>query len=257
MKTKFQNACTGFGLGLLISASSALGMGNASGKESSVGGGFQPGDLIGYLKNTYYKVPDEKDFAGEAKTARIRTLDGDVIARVSPRFKDEADIEGTGRLANGTVVNFAGMSGPFWARERRYSVTRNPWGDGYRKCPLHPFHTVAVDREQVPLGSIVKIVETENMLLPDGTRHNGLWRAEDTGSAITWNRVDLFIGLEKYETQMLTLTHQGIDHMDALTVKMVTLPGTDCRVSPGEFTPPSNPTLVQSLFHAPPSMPQL
>jgi 3D (Asp-Asp-Asp) domain-containing protein len=108
--------------------------------------------------------------------------------------------------------------------ESRFDVTVHGWGRGVGNCPLVPLHTIAADPSQIPQGAIVRIDETVGMLLPDGTRHDGLWRAEDVGSAIQHDRVDIFVGRKKYAKY---LTMAGIDHMEALTVTLVEHPTSD------------------------------
>lgn len=213
----------------------AFGGGSKSGGGGSGGGGnggnsgWRRGDQVGMLRNTYYYLTNESDYSGP-KNSRIKNSSGGTIAMVSANYKAATDIEGSGKLADGRVINFAGVFGG----EIRYMLTQNPWGDAaYKRCPLHPFHTVAVNSSQVPLGSVIEIVETIGMVLPDGSIHNGLWRADDVGGAIGSDRVDLFIGLKKNETVLRTLTNKGITHLKALTAKFYrSAADSDCHFSP-------------------------
>ena len=70
-------------------------------------------------------------------------------------------------------------------------------GVGHRDslgCRVTAMRTLAVDPRVIPKRSIVYIRETVGMTLPDGSVHDGLWYASDTGGAIRGNIVDLFTG---------------------------------------------------------------
>jgi 3D (Asp-Asp-Asp) domain-containing protein len=173
------------------------------------------------LRNTHYYTLFESDY-NDPVSAPILNPSGAKIATVSPRFKKDLLMEGSGKLKDGRVLNYATSVGGI----HRYVVSPNAWGNGVGKCALVPFHTVAVDRRIVPLGSIVYIDETKGMPLPDGTLHDGVWRAEDIGSAIQNDRVDLYIGKRGWNT---TLSRYKIKHLQALTVRILALPdGESC-----------------------------
>ena len=70
-------------------------------------------------------------------------------------------------------------------------------GVGHRDslgCSLAPMRTLAVDPTVIPKRSIVFIKETVGMQLPNGSTHDGLWYASDTGGAIRGQTIDLFTG---------------------------------------------------------------
>lgn len=171
-------------------------------------------DSLGKYRNTYYYLVLEEDYPRTPLTAEVRTMRDTVLAKVHPRFKSDLDIEGSGKLVDGRVVNFAGRK----ARETRYRFTSSPDGDGVGQCALVPFRTVAVDPNRIPLGSLVRIEETVGMKLPDGSLHDGLWRAEDVGSAIQKDRIDLFVGTIH---QAHLLEKAGIEHLQALSLTLV------------------------------------
>ena len=54
--------------------------------------------------------------------------------------------------------------------------------------------TAAIDPRIIPKRSILFIKETVGMALPDGTVHDGIWYASDTGGAIKGRRIDLYAG---------------------------------------------------------------
>jgi 3D (Asp-Asp-Asp) domain-containing protein len=181
---------------------------------------FSAEEPIGKFRNTYYYMVFESDFPREAKTSAIRTLDGAVLARVTKKFYDALWVEGSARLRDGRTVNWAGVVDG----EKRYHVTRFPWGRGTGNCPLVPFRTIAADPTQIPAGAVVRIAETVGMKLPDGSRSDGIWRAEDTGSAILHDRIDIYIGKKSYAH---FLSEAGISHLQALTISLVNQPLPD------------------------------
>jgi 3D (Asp-Asp-Asp) domain-containing protein len=171
----------------------------------------------GKFRNTLYWVTQESEFAGLPLDAEILDMNDQLVARVASAFRKALKLEGTGKLLDGRVVNYAGLKDGI----SRFHVTSHPWGHGVGDCALIPFHTVAVDPRLIPLGSVVEILETRGMWLPDGTRHDGLWRAEDIGGAIQGDRIDLFIA-EKGNSKWIA--QAGITHLKALTVKIVSPP---------------------------------
>ncbi len=198
-----------FFLGLLFSLCGCATFAESTGGISS--------ELIGKFRNTNYYIAYEADYNDAQTSEVVQTMSGAVIANVGPTFKKHLNIEGTGKLKDGRVVNYAGR----YDKDIRYRVTEHQFGDGVGTCALMPFKTVAMDSSMVALGSVVKIDESVGMKLPDGTVHNGLWRVEDIGDAIKKDRVDLFIGKEgnnKY------LVDGGITHLKALTIRVVQAP---------------------------------
>ncbi|MBS1961976.1 MAG: hypothetical protein JST04_07155 [Bdellovibrionales bacterium] len=168
------------------------------------------------LRNTNYWTIFESDYSGTA-TAPVRDVNGVTIATVPAQFFTDLLMEGSGKLNSGIVLNYVDHV----AGTSRYEVSPNPWGNGVGKCALVPFHTIAVDKRVIPLGSTVYIDETKGMPLPDGTKHDGVWRADDIGSAIQQDRVDLYVGKKSWNT---SLSKYGIDHLEALTVRILALP---------------------------------
>lgn len=178
-------------------------------------------EILGKFRNTNYYVVDEAEYSKFPLDDEILDLKGRVLAKVSTRFHKDVDIEGTGKLTDGRVINYAGIIN----KEIRYKISQFEYGLGVGNCPLIPFHTIAVDPQTIPLGAVVKIRETVGMLLPDGTKHNGLWRAEDVGGAIKKDRIDLFVGLG--EKNGSVLVRSGIKNLMPLTVELIEPPSSD------------------------------
>lgn len=142
------------------------------------------------LRNTHYYVVLESLYAAKPKDTVMLDMKDNVIAEVSKAFKAAADIEGTARMIDGRVLNFAGIKN----KEIRWVAVTAPFGLGVKQCELVPFHAVAIDPKVIPLGSLLKIQETVGMKLPDGQIHDGYWYAYDIGGAIKNDRIDLFVG---------------------------------------------------------------
>lgn len=180
--------------------------------------------ILGRFHNSYYYVVSEADYARHRIDNVIRDLEGNVLARVSTAFKRAVSVEGSGKLRDGRMINYADKVGD----EVRFFVTPNPWGTGAGTCALEPFRTVAVDPKRIPLGALVRIDETAGMVLPDGSIHDGLWRVEDIGEVIRGDRIDLFVG-EKAHGPVLD-RHQ-IYYLRVLTVRLVAPPPEDSCVN--------------------------
>jgi 3D (Asp-Asp-Asp) domain-containing protein len=208
-----RNESVGFRLGMIgLVVSSFLG--------ASQGARAAP---IGEFRNTYYYLIFESEYPDEPKSESLLTTDGRLITKVTKRFYKDLVMEGSGKLRDGRIANWAAkVDGT-----SRFHVTRHLWGRGVGNCPLVPLRTIAADPTQIPQGAVVKIDETVGMRLPDGTIHNGVWRAEDVGSAILRDRIDLFVGKKQYAK---ALSEHGITHLQPLTIHLLELPAADACV---------------------------
>jgi 3D (Asp-Asp-Asp) domain-containing protein len=56
-----------------------------------------------------------------------------------------------------------------------------------------PFKSVAVDPRFIKIGEPVYVPEFDGILLPDGERHDGCVRADDTGGGIKKKKMDFFV----------------------------------------------------------------
>ena len=180
----------------------------------------------GMFRNTNYHLALESDDLtnkqGEIlpKDTPIKDKYGNVLVYVTHKFYKNLKLEGSGKLVDGRVLNYAGRVNG----EVRFHFTMHPWGRAAGNCPLIPWKTLAVDPSQIPLGSTVMVAETKGMRLPDGSIHDGIWYAKDTGGAILKDRIDLFIANirdRKY------LTAHGITHLKPLRVTVLELPAND------------------------------
>jgi 3D (Asp-Asp-Asp) domain-containing protein len=159
--------------------------------------------LLGQFRPTFYRILDESadEWSDEDATVPVLTPDGDVIKEVGARFKRHLDIEGSGRLSDGRIVNIARKVDG----EARYSVVRNaPFGLGDHGYKLIPFRTLAVDPQVIPLGTVLYVPELVGVHLPSGEVHDGYVFAHDTGAGINGNRIDVFVGFENDVDNTLT-----------------------------------------------------
>ena len=175
--------------------------------------------LLGEFAPTFYRTLDESagEWPEEARTEELRTGNGELIARVTPTFKERLDIEGSARLRDGRVVNFDEKTDDHWT----YLVAEGaPFGLDARGRGLVPFRTLAVDPSVVPLGTVVYVPALDGVRLPTGETHDGLCLAQDTGQGIEGQRVDIFVGFENDEDN--TLTRSGrVEDMEPLRVYRV------------------------------------
>ncbi len=130
-----------------------------------------------------------------------------------------AALEGTVQITDfagrSAIYNFAGRGdtaqvncSPFFSSlssstlERvnrvRFAPAGNSYGQGTGGYRLVPYRTIAVDRSQIPIGSVIYIPEARGKIvtLPSGDRviHDGFFFAADVGSGIQGNHIDIFIG---------------------------------------------------------------
>lgn len=130
-----------------------------------------------------------------------------------------ASLQGTVQVVNGqvpTTYNFASRSSrsqvdcssffsslsPSVLRAMstsRFKAVAAPFGLGTGGYQLVPFRTIAVDRSQIPLGSVIYIPAARgvSITLPSGEQvlHDGYFFAADVGGAIRGNHIDVFIGV--------------------------------------------------------------
>lgn len=140
---------------------------------------------------TAYRLALEFDYPGP-KDAVILVSGAEV--KVTAGFAKKLKLEGAGVLDDGRMVNSTGKN-YVWVR-----IIDAPYGLGsYKRTPLEPYRSIAVDPKVIPLGSIVFIYEARGMPLPpaaDGTTlfHDGFFRAIDVGSMINGTHIDVYAG---------------------------------------------------------------
>lgn len=180
--------------GLGASHYSWLGHGAETPPDSAALGKFVP---------TFYRIIDEAtgEWSAGERSEKLLTRADQLIARVTPAFKRQLDIEGSARLLDGRIVNIEDRG----RGRSRYLIVRNaPFGLGELGFRLVPYRTVAVDPRRIKLGSVLYIPSLAGVTLPSGDLHDGFCFAHDTGRGITGSRIDIFVGFESDENNTLT-----------------------------------------------------
>ncbi|MEX1362303.1 MAG: D-Ala-D-Ala carboxypeptidase family metallohydrolase, partial [Nannocystaceae bacterium] len=160
------------------------------------GASGEPGAALGSFELTYYWVTEESAFGG-ADSVSLYDDSCSVLAQVPQGFADAITLEGTGRLTDGTVLNYWGScdcprSPCFFEVDATH-----PWGHGVQNRALQPFRSVAVDKDVVAYGTKLYIEQFDGVQMPGeapwgGFVHDGCVSADDTGSAIVGKHLDFF-----------------------------------------------------------------
>lgn len=125
----------------------------------------------------------------------------DPVAEVTRDFASQLELQGTGKLKDGRVLNIWGHCK--CEHSPCFKVTEAQWGTAGSGHPLQPFRTVAVDPKVVKLGSLLYVPLLEGRTMPGrppwgGFVHDGCVVADDTGGGIGGNQLDLFVGRKGY-----------------------------------------------------------
>lgn len=148
-------------------------------------------EKVGRAVLTFYWIVDESSsrYDGRRKT-ELRDSRGRVIAETHARFRKDLVMEGTGWLRDGRTVRFdRTVNG-----EHRFRVIKSRFGITATGCPADPYRTAAVDPRFVKLGSKIYIPQLEGTVLPDGSKHDGIFIANDRGH-FRGAHVDIFVGV--------------------------------------------------------------
>jgi 3D (Asp-Asp-Asp) domain-containing protein len=126
------------------------------------------------------------------------------LAKVGRGFGKQLDIQGTGKLRDGRVVNTSGKCK--CPHSPCYKEIKAAWamGAGGR---LTPFRSVAVDTKLIRLGRILYIPELDGMLMPGnapwgGFVHDGCVIAADRGGGIAGRELDFFAAKKAFVTSL-------------------------------------------------------
>lgn len=161
--------------------------------KRKVAGGYPLSEDKGFALRFYW-LAMERRFADEPADTVLYTPRGFFLGVFPERFARALRMEGSGLLADGRVLNWAGRCRYGWGTcfvqldERRY-----PFGRGARRRTLVPYHSVAVDPRLIPLGEPLYFPEFDGLLLPSGEVHDGCVRADDTGGNIKQRKIDFFV----------------------------------------------------------------
>lgn len=186
------------------------------------------GASLGSFQFTYYWVASQSSYNGSNNTNFYDTQ-CHKIATVPSAFWSAIKLEGTGKLNDGRIVNYAGACN--CARSPCFKVLGDdkPWGEGVQGRALEPFRSIAVDKNKIPYGSWMYIPELDGQTMPGeapwgGWVHDGCVIAADTGSAIVGKHIDFFVGPKSSYTSLIN--ELGLE---SVTVKQG---GTACTGQP-------------------------
>ncbi|PKN44047.1 MAG: hypothetical protein CVU59_12670 [Deltaproteobacteria bacterium HGW-Deltaproteobacteria-17] len=163
------------------------------------------GTFLSDMWNTYYYLAMESDYSGADDTT-LYDANCAPIAQVPADFSDDVCIEGSGRLDDGRVINYArscncGRTCPTGGIIC-YAVldaVEFPWGMGSASNPLEPLRSWAVDSSFIARGTLLYAEEFDGVTIPavdglGGFVHDGCFRADDVGGWINGNHFDFFAG---------------------------------------------------------------
>ncbi len=206
-------------------ASSSSGMGSST-SSSGASGGHDPGTLIGDFYITYYWMVLEADYSGADSTPLKDDNCAATIATVPLGFADDVCIEGSGKLTDGTVINYSSECNCGFPCSNNVTVcfalldaAAFPWGQGSQSNALVPLRSWAVDNAVIPHGTLLYAPKWDGVVIPSidgigGFVHDGCFRADDVGNGINGQHYDFYAGSTKM-WEALEVIHPSIDtHFD-------------------------------------------
>ncbi|CEP19697.1 hypothetical protein [Parasitella parasitica] len=146
---------------------------------------------------TQYWIPKEGDndmtnngksiTLSGAKTKALKDHKGKTIAKVSKTTYDKFQMEGTGLLLSGTMVNLGSHKNEFEKINRQ----KTPYGLGTNDNSLVPW--VSVASNDIRKGTTLYIKKLDGVKLPNGMNHNGCVRVDDEGWGLNDCHIDFFV----------------------------------------------------------------
>lgn len=148
-----------------------------------------------FLFTLYYLAKEpQPDPDSEFVTLYTRTCEP--LAEVTAKFAAAAAMQGTGRLRDGRLVNFAGRCDCGYSPCFRKG--RGPWGRTSSGLNVRPFRTVATDPAVVPAGTWLYVPALAGKHVPGAAPwgnfiHDGCLLAADTGEGIRGHQIDFHV----------------------------------------------------------------
>ncbi len=159
-----------------------------------VGPQVRSGYDLGSYKLSVYWLAHEHRFRGKR---RVPLFFGKLkMTRVSKRFARAIRMQGTGRLRDGTLVQYVRTCryrGRFCLKVRVVNKQVFPMGVGAAGIALQPLRSVAADG-RFRFGTSLYIPRLGKLIRRRGQRHDGCFVVHDRGGRIRGNRLDLFTG---------------------------------------------------------------
>lgn len=150
----------------------------------------QPPRKVEKALMTFYWVINEASprYSGPAN-AVLYDERGHVLARTPARFLHDLLREGTGWLRDGRTVAYQRTV----RGQHQFRMTGSRYGLARTGSALSPYRSVAVDPRVIKLGSRLYIPQLKGTRLPDGSIHDGIFVASDSGG-FRGRHVDVFVG---------------------------------------------------------------
>lgn len=166
------------------------------------------GESVGKYEMRYYWIANEKDHPADTKDTIIRNGSCQRIALVSKEFADALCSQGSGKLENGEVLNYAQECTCGYecsAGEKvcfaKLDEDTFPYGAGASNNALSPLRSISMAESTLPFGTVVYVSKWDGVMIPSvdglgGSAHDGCFRVDDFGVGST-KRFNLFVGTEK------------------------------------------------------------
>ncbi|KAI8979567.1 hypothetical protein BDF20DRAFT_800700, partial [Mycotypha africana] len=148
-------------------------------------------------KLTQYWIPKEGEYDlgsnGQpikltgAKVKALKTNEGKLIAKVAPNTYTAFQMEGSGLLQDGRLINLAEHKNAFMVLDR----SKTPFGIGPHGQSLVPWISVAAN--DIDIGTHLYIKQLDGVTLPNGLKHNGCVRVDDEGWSFNGCHIDFFV----------------------------------------------------------------
>jgi len=181
-------------------AGAVSGAGGGAGDAGTDASLPDPGPSIGDFQLTYYWVTTEEEFTG-TKDTKLYDKSCKLLATVTAKFASSLKLEGTGRLADGTLLNWDGACSCPTSPCYLVADAQHPWGYGVQGRALTPFRSFAVDKNEIAYGTKLYVPALDGVTMPGEAPwgafvHDGCVSADDTGGAIIGKHVDWFVALK-------------------------------------------------------------
>jgi 3D (Asp-Asp-Asp) domain-containing protein len=167
--------------------------------------GYQPlseAEAKIYITPTIYYIPQfdlsEKQSCSTNIFKKLKNTKGETLFNVCSDIYDACLMQGTCELKNKDEIALMNVSDQI-ENEYRFSQIKNSTcryglGASHKVC-LDPFFSVAADLSIYKLGQVIYVPKLVDVVLPDGTKHDGYFIIRDSGSLIKgYGRFDFFTG---------------------------------------------------------------
>lgn len=150
-------------------------------------------------------APDDDGGATDGgKSVTLFAKDCRPIADVDAGFARQIDMQGTGKLRDGRVLNTSGTCK--CQHSPCYFEIKAAWAMG-ANGRLSPFRSVAIDTSIVPLGSMLYIPDLDGLRMPGkapwgGYIHDGCVMADDRGGGIKGHELDFFVAKKTFSDSL-------------------------------------------------------